>query len=520
MADTSCPVCKEPRASAEAACVVCGLVAEDRIEDDAAKGAALKNEQDDQIAAAVDAESPAAEPQLAPPASEEVIPLRRGPTPEQEPEPEPDPARAAAELDETRFFAELKRIQDRKSFAIIFLGFREAGKTWLLHRIKEQLFERDGVNCEPPFERVETSAGERKELPGTTTIEFHHVLGQPGFVLIDIPGEQTRELMNAKFRDLRMLLAAMNYAQAMIVALPSDVMMFGPLLPTPAEATTIEDEDEAERRQKEDPPDPDAELLAIAGGDTPLGPKATAAVKAWADALRKSSETVSSFAFGLFRVAAILSYLRHNNIDPADDEAFEKVSADNVLTHIMSAKDWQKVGGVEGMDYPTFFALTKADRVLPLFGDASGDGAGDLTGDALLAKLDAEIGKRRETRVMKWLAERARIEPQLLADPWQFVRATRKSLHGQIVNSFPMAKFDYVTAFYGHDGKTSLTSQHYERHPPHGVYEVLEWILRVRSSRRLPSMLRFHHRLARRARHFIADVPRPRQFDFHQGQKS
>ncbi len=387
--------------------------------------------------------------------------------------------------DDERFFRELASIQQDKLFAILFLGFREAGKTWLLHRIKEQLFSRDATNCEPAFKRVKARQGQREELPSTSRIEFHRVLSAPAFVLIDIPGEMTRDLVEAKYSELRPLLAAMNYAKALIVALPTDLMVFGPLMP-----------------------DEDDDLLAAAAGDGTLSATQENEVRNWAEQIREGSDTIDDFTHGLFRVAGILSYLQHHRIDPANVEEFAKVSAEAVTEHISRPGERRSVGGKDGLDCPTFFSLTKADRIMPLFGEIS---------DPIMTMRNQEIRNRPQTRVFEWLARQAGYYTTgalPLGDPWLAVRKVRQNLHTQMINYFPLAKFDYATAFYGHDGKTSLTRDHYDKHPQHGVYEVLQWISHARSLGRRPRLLRLPYALAAKARRYMAGIPSPRNLTF------
>jgi hypothetical protein len=84
----------------------------------------------------------------------------------------------------------------------------------------------------------------------------------------------------------------------------------------------------------------------------------------------------------------------------------------------------------------------------------------------------------------------------------------RKDLHAQLVSHFPLSKFDFVTAFYGHDDQDSLLRTHYRRHPPHGVVEMIEWIMQAKRLRNRPRLFRRHYGLAARARRKISGIRR------------
>jgi hypothetical protein len=403
---------------------------------------------------------------------------------------EPSDERAAKrKTDEARFFAELKQIKEDKLSAVLFFGFRTAGKTWLLERMKYELFHGDQcevANCAPPFEPVPPGG---KKLEGSSRIEFHRVFTKPRpFVLIDINGEAAENLLNADYDGLRMLLAAMDYASAMIVALPSDILFFGDALPKS-----------------------DEELFA------PIRPRAekSAGTKArlskrqleWAKALRTDNLRLEQFATGLHGAVGLLSYLRAERIDPSDEEQFKKVTPARILSH-MGQESRQPIGGHEGVDCPAFFALTKADRV---FGVLIQDER-----DPRLRTLNAEFRKGEDGRVFQKLVASAglqRVANENLTHPWEMVRQVRKTLHKQLIAAFPLARFDYVTAFYGHDRSTTITEDHYRAHPQQGVYEILSWISDARRMSGRSRWRRAHLRLAAGAQRYLAGYRKGRRLN-------
>lgn len=489
MAIGVCPRCKEPVSRADGVCELCetlGLASPTQPEAVSPAMAAPSVDTDPPPPALSSGVSAHSEPEDAEePADETVVRLEDEDDAGAPPTP-PDPDTLARKTEEATFFRRLASIQEDKKFAILFLGFRAAGKTWLLHRMKEQLFSQDGVGCEPKYRPVKPRRGDREELPGTTKIEFHEVMTAPSFMLIDINGESTQDLVEASFADLRMLLAAMRYAKAMIIALPTDFMIFGPLLPNE-----------------------DAEVLEAAADGGTLDESQEARLRAWAEAFREGSDQLDDFTEGLFRIAGILSYLRYHDIDPADEEAYAKVTLEAVTRHMGRPNERTPVGGPAGLDCPTFFALTKADRVMPVF---------FKTTDPVREKRDREILARPETRVFKALAQEASnyYAKLPLSDPWEAVRWVRKNLHTQLITYFPLAKFDYATAFYGHDGGLTMARDHYDKHPQHGVYEVLEWISDARGLGRLPAAFRWPYAVAAWARRYIAGVRKPRNLSFWQ----
>jgi len=388
--------------------------------------------------------------------------------------------------DEVQFFDELRRIRELKLYAILFFGFRTAGKTWLLDRVKRELLYGQGINCSPPFQPV---TGKTKDLPGSTKIEFHRVQARPrAFVLIDIPGEAAEDLMSGKREDLRMLLSAMDYADATIIALPADIVLLGDQLPASA-----------------------ADLRALAkpkGKAEEASPKTIAKLNALVKAMRIDSNRLELFTAGLSWVVGLLSYFREHGIDPSDKAAFDRVNIADVVDHITVAPEPGTGRGERRYESPTFFALTKADRVLALLRDRPSD-------PQKIKDRNRDIRARPEAWLLGRLLKKVR-ESQILddlTDPWEDVQKSRTALHGQLISAFPLAKFDYVTAFYGHDGSTKLTREHYDRHPERGVLDVVSWIRKAQRLGPRASWWLHPYSLASRARRYLANLPLRQRFD-------
>ena len=398
---------------------------------------------------------------------------------------------AGGETATTNFEIFKKELEDALAagyFPILFFGFRTAGKTWLLHRLRYELTfgEGDTIDCQPPFAPITDEEGVR-DLGGTTKPEFYYFIGakQP-FVLIDINGEAIEDLVKGEFQAVRELLAAMRVAKAMIIALPSDVVIFGPAFPG------------AKR---------DAEILAWAKQNA-AAPVDGDRVLNWAKDFRNDKAKLTNFTTGLFLAVGALSYMRVHNLDPLKVADFAQITLPKVRAHIADYKRRRPVGGRSGVDCPTFFALTKADRVLPLYSREPSD--------AVLKLRYNDVRDRFETRIFKTIGQRAgfETEPLTMSDPWLVVRRANKTLHNRLLANFPLAKFDHAAAFFGHDGSDLLTADHYEQHPQFGVAEMIEWISAARGIRRLPRLLRFHYALATRGRHYIAGIKLRRMIDF------
>lgn len=438
------------------------------------------------------------------------IERQEAPAPPAPPPPPPESAESKAlRTEEEIFFPKLKQVRDDEHFVILFFGFETAGKTWLLHRIKKELFSH-GVVSEPPFQAVSSKRGQRTQLPGTNKMEFHTIMEPDStYVLIDVPGERTERLVDAEYSEMRMLLAAMNEADAIIVTLPADVAVFGSHFPSNNDAILAAAAQPIDGAPPPPPPAP-ARGKKAAAAATPDALNEDDIIE-WADEFRDDNDKLQAFARGVFRVAGVLSYLRHNKIDPTDKEAFEQVTADKVEAHMARPKERVPVGGRSGLDCPTYFTLTKADRLLSLFFRDDGK-------DPMIAARNADIRSWMESRVFAGLVRNANlnmVDHLPLRDPWQTLLNMNRDLHAQILQFFPLAKFDYAAAFYGHPrGEISLSHDHYSQHPQRGVDQVLAWIGEAQQLRSRHKWRRAHYVWAARARRYISGIKKRKGSNF------
>jgi len=394
------------------------------------------------------------------------------------PMPGPDDAEPALSAPDQAMLDKLRRVRDKGLFPVLFFGYGGAGKTWLLHRLKQQLGQFPySFPCDPVFREVTDRESERVELRTTSDVELHYVYANKTFVLIDVPGDWTYNLLEQNYAELRRLVAAMHMAKAIIVCFPADLMVLGELIP----------ENDAEFL--------DAVARRIVEGAIDADPAFDAAE--YLQAFRTSSDDLDRFGRGVFRVAAMLEYLKQRRIDPFDDAQYARLVPEAIEEFLMQERGF--VGGKDGLDCPTFFALTKADRLL------SACGFSDL-GDAVIVKRTAEMERRPVSAFLKEAAAQA--SNLAFDDPWAMLFQARTDMHAQLVSHFPLSKFDFVTAFYGHDGQDSLARAHYRRHPPHGVVEMIEWIMTAKRLRNRPRLFRRHYGLAARARRKISGIRR------------
>jgi hypothetical protein len=392
---------------------------------------------------------------------------------------EPSPAR------DEEFKRKLANYKKNKTPAVVFIGFSTAGKTWLLHRYIEQLG--DLVNFHTPIDLV-TDEKEGVRLSGTTEFLFYDIIPDDGkYCLIDTPGEYTQRLVRGELAGIWPLVAALEYASSVVVALPSDVVLLGPATLRLKEA----DIDLLVNRAIGSGPDREAELLDL---------------RAWVDDLIFEAGKVRKFASGLGLAVATLSYVRAHGIDPCDREKFEaEVTMERVIDHLGTRGAFTPIGGRSGLACPTYFALTKSDRlVAALCGDQN------FTGEASeLNALKNDLMTMPETRFLHELvkyrgfADRRKYP---LSQPADFVRNVDKLLFSRLTRFFPMARFDFVTAFFGHDYTDLLRKNHYEVHPAHGVNQMRDWlreaqILAARGDRQLS-----HHNMARNIYDFVNRV--------------
>lgn len=389
-------------------------------EAEASPDKAKAEDQDTQAGqAGADANSPSPEPE-APSAGHE--------TPDAE---QPDPAAASGALilsEDERIFEELKSLQERGIFVVTLIGSFEGGKTWFLQRLKHELHNRRGIWVDPP------PPIEGEEVRRTNNFSVHMIRARSPFggeteqfAIVDLPGETVRRLVEDPGRAPRSLLAAMNAAGAMIVALPADEVLLGgyanqvlQILESPDDAL-----ERHERRRKSQ------FVRKMAEPD-------------YANRLRELAEAdafLTNLTGRLCKVTAMLSTMRANGMALTADARQPLVTNDMVEAHVRS-------GRFAPFRTPTFIALTKADRIADL----------DAVGRDLLGKDQAAA-------------------TEAMLDPRQLVMEHRHALPAVLDHWFEHHKFDFVAAFEGHNGDTRIR---YNRYRCRGIMGVIDWISWVR----------------------------------------
>lgn len=395
--------------------------------------------------------------------------------PEPEPEPDPEPAGEAAfdvPSPEAIAFgpqpfddgdvssATLKGLRENGDFVVALLGYPTAGKTWFMNRLKKFCVA-DSYSVTPAPARPGEVVG------GTAYIEDHYFANKDGkFVLIDIPGERFERAIQNRFATEPRLLEVVQTCRAIIVVLPTDEVLF-----SGRAAAVVGAPSRAALR-----PEVDALDRAIPAQETAVRRARTAAAKAQkalaadkADpVLRKVAQTAAkrtealqaelaasrrrqgllamadaglrleTFIEGIGSLAAVASLLDAGK-SPAEVAGYDHRA---IASHIVTPafREWSQ-------RKPVFGALTKADLL-------SRD-------DPVIESLVAGDDERE----LDLLDEFDR-------DPLETVRHFRPELANQFQAWFGWSKFDFVTAFGGHDGSPVIQ---YDR-AHHGVWAVIEWI--------------------------------------------
>jgi hypothetical protein len=387
---------------------------------------------------------------------------------------------------ERRFLERMAALGDQPNVALI--GYKTAGKTWLLHRLKHHLFEDKGADLDPEFETVPE---EGQLLPGTSEIEFHDIVNAPPWTIVDTPGEFTRALIAGEIESLGPLVAVLGRAKAIIITLPADTLVFGPQVDRKRIMTAADRRAIAEKACGEDADE--AEIAAI---------------DAFIKGLRDDCLDIERFAKGMFRAAATLSYVRKEGINALDPEQYKQVTWAKVRSHC-GDPSFAPIGGLDGLDCPVFVALTKADRVVSV-----------LQGDREIPGVDEIINLRRqdmlawpETRALQALAEHSGLLDNFhryrLDRPSEFVRALAPALHTRLVRFCPMSRFDFVSAFFGHDYTTSLKFGHYAHCPQWGVDHMFDWMRDALGLSKKTEKRKARQKFARRIHFAIHGIPQP-----------
>ena len=384
----------------------------------------------------------------------------------------------------------IKRIEElraKKMPAALFLGGRDAGKTWLLQRMKYQL-RAQGFTLRPKLaiERGELTSEEvqkrdteeyRKEFLASedqaanvtyrsTAIIVHRFLAQQGsFALIDIPGEQIEDLVDGNYATLRGLMAALEYASIIIIALPADAALLG---------------EEIDEHDALKPSPHYAKMQA-------------------------NNERLSNFEDGLFFLASVRSLLRNKKIQirwkaPADppDEFDREITLDNVEMHSQT-DGFEPIGGRDGISCPTYFALTKADKLLAAMDILPDCASSDAVEEERFKKGNKALKLVDEDAFLKSLYDGSAIKKRALlndngllsqlwgrifgkvevltqlSNPPEMVQLARPVLFNGLTEFFPMSRFDLVAAFYGHTRNT-LKKEDFTRMPSAGVDQLVDWL--------------------------------------------
>lgn len=392
----------------------------------------------------------------------------------------------------------IKRIDELRATgmpAVLFLGLRTTGKTWLLQRMKyllnnnytpkpplaiteeevtsDDVQERDQEDQIREFNAAELAADEEARAAGDTSrsskIIVHRFLAREGsFALIDIPGERVDQFINGNYSALRDFMAALRYASAIIVALPADLSLL------------CSDADD----------DMDMESSALL------------------EAIKRENTQLSKFENALLFMASARSLMRHKNIDARwkdandpEDDYDREITADKVEQHATSPQS-DPVGGPDGEDCPTFFALTKADKFFAAVEELPDCAhVGSEQDRKKFERGNKKLCEQEEGRLLKTLYETSSIRrpmslvgklwvqitellrgkkeaPTQLSNPPEMVMQARGSLFNKLTENFPLSRFDLVAAFYGHTGNT-LQNADFKRYPATGVSELSEWLSAV-----------------------------------------
>lgn len=358
-------------------------------------------------------------------------------------------------IDDASFKARLSAYKARNVPAAVFIGFQAAGKTWLLLRYMHWLSEQRGVDF---LSHVPSAASEDPDsrVGGTTNLEFMDaVIGGRQSIFIDTPGEYTQRLARGEVQGIGQLVASLDYASALMIALPADIVLFGP----------------AARRLR---PGRIDELIAESLKGLNPTPQMERDLRGWVENLRVQTMAVRAFADGLGLAAGALSLVRSLQSD-CFDEKFKNITPDAIIAHLGTPNEFKPVGGATGLTCPAFFALTKADRVVAaLFGDQPFTEVGSELND-----LKNELIQMPQTRFLHALAKHCGFVDRKrypLDHPADFVRNVNPQLHHKLTRFFPMGRFDFVTAFFGHDYTDALNEEHYADLPAHGIDHMHDWL--------------------------------------------
>ncbi|MEO0417807.1 MAG: hypothetical protein AAF249_03005 [Pseudomonadota bacterium] len=401
-----------------------------------------------------------------------------------------------------------KRIESLRAGGIpaaLFLGSSTTGKTWLMQRMKHQLI--DDYDCKPPLaigEKARSSAQVKQldeeeiakevreefgpadditdeeklvadermrgsDTGGTSSILIHRFLpvahdGYP-FALIDVPGEQVEKLAQEAYSTQRGLLMALEYATVIIIALPTDVMFF-------EDAAANLDEKEHEKPQK---------------------------------LLQELVDEAEILERGLANIAYVRSLIKQRDIKVkwkppgAESDDFDKYVTPEAVEELRLKREGLPVGGPDGKDCPTFFALTKADHLFATIDEVPDAGHVDPIVEKRLRKANDDLVADEYGAFLKALYpysalnpsnRRGRTDPLSrawryvigagnlkapISNPTELMREQQRGLFNRLTTLFPMSRFDLISAFYGNTAST-LEKKDFARMEAVGVKELVDWV--------------------------------------------
>lgn len=359
-----------------------------------------------------------------------------------------------------RFRERMRSIDDEPKVAMF--GFKSSGKSWLLHRLRRHLYRDLGAQLDPRLTEL-PEAG--TSLPGTSEFELHEVIDKYPWSIIDSPGEYSKRLVEGKVENMWEIVHVLARSSAIIVTIPADVLVFG------SQMDELDDCEPLTNSERE-------EIAKVACGVTVNTPE-TDRIEKFIKALRADFLDLQNFGEGLYRAAGALSYVRSKGIDALDPAQYAEVTWEGAVKPHVKGPDFKPVGGQNGLACPVYIALTKTDRLVSvLYGDKPIPGASEV-----INKRKDEMLSWPETKALRAIAERGDLlsnpDKYPLTRPSQFVQALEKPVHNRFVRFCPMSRFDFVSAFFGHDYSTELQFGHYRKYPEFGVASMQQWIQRA-----------------------------------------
>ncbi len=388
--------------------------------------------------------------------------------------------------------AELQEFKRLKVPVIVIVGLRQTGKTWFLHTLVQALREA-GIQSPDGWMR----AG---QIGATRSIGLRRFKGEVkkgakpvNFVVVDVPGEQLSNLLSRSWEATRALIAAMDTAASIILALPADHVAFSDLVyrgmgkGQPAAwlarqlnaigITKYSADDIAQLAARH------VELEAAIGyffqneqdcvSALPEECQIYLAHKRFVE-LRDAHTRIDELGANLAFVASLLSFLKFKKLG-ADAIGTDEITETQIKNHFLASEEFRPVGGLDGKDCPLFVALTKGDTLLSLISP------GHTEYHALSHSLRQQVDNRILANLM---SEDVRDHLYALVDdPRRILRKCKPRILADINACFRLNKIDFVTTHYGYDGGNTLeVDSNAERQ--FGIEAVILWIHWARSEKR------------------------------------